>query len=74
MREVFTTGQAARVLRVCPRTVLNLMNRGDLKGWRIPGSQHRRVPRESLAALVERLGMDPARLEMFDTHKEESHG
>lgn len=74
MREVFTTGQAAAVLRVCPRTAMKLIDRGDLKGWRIPGSEHRRVPRESLAALVERLGMDPARLQMFDAKESQTQG
>ncbi len=53
---ILTTGQAARILGCCPRTVCNLVDTGKLPGWRIPGRHggDRRVKRED----VERLKAD----------------
>lgn len=45
---VFTTGQVAKLLKVAPHTVSKWFDSGRLKGYRIPGSQDRRIPREYL--------------------------
>jgi excisionase family DNA binding protein len=45
--KVFTTGQVAKICKVAPRTVSKWFDSGRLKGYRIPGSQDRRIPRES---------------------------
>ena len=47
MKKVFTTGQVAKICQVAPRTVSKWFDSGRLKGYRIPGSQDRRIPRES---------------------------
>ena len=48
MKKVFTTGQVAKICKVAPRTVSKWFDSGRLKGYRIPGSQDRRIPREQL--------------------------
>lgn len=45
MTEVFTTGQIAKICGVAPRTASMWIDKGLLKGWRIPGGQDRRVAR-----------------------------
>jgi excisionase family DNA binding protein len=52
MKKVFTTGQVAKVCKVAPRTVSKWFDSGRLRGYRIPGSQHRRIPREHLVRFV----------------------
>ena len=49
---VYTTGQVARICKVAPRTVATWFDSGRLKGYRIPGSQDRRVPRESMVQFL----------------------
>jgi len=44
-----TSGQAARYLHVSIRTVCKWMDTGMLKGYRIPGSDHRRFIRAEVA-------------------------
>jgi hypothetical protein len=46
--EVFTTGQVAKICLMAPRTVTKWFDSGILKGYRIPGSKDRRIPKESL--------------------------
>ncbi len=46
---VFTAGQAAKILRVAPKTVCNRFDSGQLRGYKIPGSQDRRILYSSLA-------------------------
>lgn len=45
-RQVFTTGQIAKLAKVAPRTVSKWFDSGLLKGWRIPGSDDRRISRQ----------------------------
>jgi hypothetical protein len=42
-RTVYTTGQIAKLLKVAPRTVSTWIDTQRLNGYRIPGSQDRRV-------------------------------
>jgi len=46
--KVFTTGEVARRCNVANRTVSEWFDSGLLKGYRIPGSRDRRIPREYL--------------------------
>ncbi|MDD4287263.1 MAG: hypothetical protein PHO20_03600 [Candidatus Peribacteraceae bacterium] len=47
--KVFTTGRVAQLCKVTARTVAKAwFDTGKLKGYRIPGSQDRRIPREYL--------------------------
>src|SRR5205823_90621 len=46
MKTIFTTGQVAKICKVAPRTVSKWFDSGRLRGYRIPGSQDRRIPRK----------------------------
>jgi two-component system response regulator RpaA len=73
MRRVFTTGQAARVCAVAPRTVSLWFDRGLLGGYRVPGGcgrgTHRRIPREALVKFLRDHGMPLGLLEGEGWHK-----
>lgn len=43
-KDVFTTGQVAKLCNVAPRTVTKWFDTGQLGGYRIPGSKDRRIP------------------------------
>ena len=62
VQKTFTTGQAARICDVAPRTVSKWVDTGILKGYRLPGSKDRRVPRDVLLAFLEDHGMPTNRL------------
>ena len=75
--KVFTTGQVAKICKVAPRTVAKWFDSGRLKGYRIPGSQDRRIPREYLVKFLAQHGIplgdlaEPAAIEegTDDTNK-----
>lgn len=54
---VYTTGEVARICQVAPRTVSKWFDTGRLKGYRIPGSLDRRIPRDSLIEFMRSHGM-----------------
>lgn len=54
---VYTTGDVARICQVAPRTVSKWFDTGRLKGYRIPGSLDRRIPRDSLIEFMRAHGM-----------------
>ena len=63
MKKVFTTGQVAKICKVAPRTVSKWFDSGRLRGYRIPGSQDRRIPREHLLRFLKEHGMPLGDLE-----------
>jgi excisionase family DNA binding protein len=69
MKKVFTTGQVAKICKVAPRTVSKWFDSGRLKGYRIPGSQDRRIPREQLIRFLKEHGMPLGELEEEEWHK-----
>ena len=69
MKKVFTTGQVAKICKVAPRTVSKWFDSGRLRGYRIPGSQDRRIPREHLVRFLKEHGMPLAELEDETTSK-----
>ena len=56
-KDVFTTGEVARLCHVAPRTVSKWFDTGQLKGYRIPGSKDRRIPRDQLLRFMRAHGM-----------------
>lgn len=48
MKSVLTTGEVAKRCHVAMRTVSKWIDSGRLKGYRLPGSQDRRIPRQNL--------------------------
>ena len=69
MKKVFTTGQVAKICKVAPRTVSKWFDSGRLRGYRIPGSQDRRIPREQLIKFLKEHGMPLGELEEEGLHK-----
>lgn len=63
MKMIFTTGQVAKICKVAPRTVSKWFDSGRLRGYRIPGSQDRRIPREHLIRFLKEHGMPLGELE-----------
>jgi excisionase family DNA binding protein len=55
--KVFTTGQVAKICKVASSTVSKWFDSGRLKGYRIPGSHDRRIPRECLIKFLDENGM-----------------
>ena len=52
MKTVFTTGEAAKICKVSQQTIIRCFDSGQLKGFRVPGSRFRRIPREQLYAFM----------------------
>ena len=48
MKTVFTTGEAAKICKVSQQTIIRCFDNGQLKGFRVPGSRFRRIPRDQL--------------------------
>ena len=55
--DILTTGEVARICKVAPRTVSKWFDSGQLKGYRIPGSKDRRIPRAELLEFMEEHGI-----------------
>lgn len=62
----YTTGEVAKMLGCAPRTICKQFDKGQLRGYRVPGSVDRRVPRLELIRFVREYGgpmpseLDPA--------------
>lgn len=56
-RSVYTTGMISKLCNVAPRTVSKWIDSGRLKGYRIPGSNDRRVPVDVLVEFFKAHGM-----------------
>lgn len=62
-KNVLTTGDVARICNVAPRTVSKWFDNGQLKGYRIPGSKDRRIPRSELIRFMREHNIPSAALE-----------
>jgi len=47
-KELFTTGEAAELCSLSQQTIIRCFDSGRLRGFRIPGSKFRKIPRDSL--------------------------
>lgn len=63
MKTVFTTGEAADVCKVSQQTIIRCFDSGRLKGFRVPGSRFRRIPRDALLAFMKENQIPPDALE-----------
>lgn len=59
MKSVFTTGEAAEVCKVSQQTIIRCFDSGRLRGFRVPGSRFRRIPREALIQFMKDNGIPP---------------
>ncbi len=63
MKTVFTTGEAADVCKVSQQTIIRCFDNGRLKGFRVPGSRFRRIPREALVTFMKENGIPADQLD-----------
>jgi excisionase family DNA binding protein len=63
MKTVFTTGEAAKICKVSQQTIIRCFDSGQLKGFRVPGSRFRRIPRAELFAFMRDNGIPTDALE-----------
>jgi excisionase family DNA binding protein len=63
MKTVFTTGEAAKICKVSQQTIIRCFDSGQLKGFRVPGSRFRRIPRAELYSFMRDNGIPTDALE-----------
>jgi excisionase family DNA binding protein len=63
MKTVFTTGEAAKICKVSQQTIIRCFDSGQLKGFRVPGSRFRRIPRDILFRFMKDNGIPTDSLE-----------
>ncbi len=66
-KDVLTTGEVAKICNVAPRTVSKWFDAGQLRGYRIPGSKDRRIPRQQLIRFMKAHGMPLEGIETGET-------
>ncbi len=57
IKSVYTTGEVSLICNVSQQTVIRCFDSGKLKGFRVPGSRFRRIPRESLISFMKEHGI-----------------
>ena len=62
-KTVFTTGEAAKICKVSQHTIIRCFDNGSLKGFRVPGSRFRRIPRDQLFVFMKDNGIPTDALE-----------
>lgn len=62
-KTVFTTGEAAKICKVSQQTIIRCFDNGSLKGFRVPGSRFRRIPRDQLFNFMKDNGIPTDALE-----------
>ena len=62
-KTVFTTGEVSQICKVSQQTVIRCFDSNRLKGFRVPGSRFRRIPRESLLTFMKTNGIPLDQLE-----------
>ncbi|MDB5328658.1 MAG: response regulator receiver protein [Phycisphaerales bacterium] len=63
MKTIFTTGEAADICKVSQQTIIRCFDSGRLKGFRVPGSRFRRIPRDALMAFMKENQIPPDALQ-----------
>ena len=64
IKEYLTTGQAAKICKCSQQTIIRCFDDGKLKGYRVPGSRFRRIPKENLFAFIREFGLPTDALEI----------
>ncbi len=62
-KQVFTTGEAAKVCNVSQQTIIRCFDSGRLQGFKVPGSRFRRIPRAELVRFMHTNNIPLERLE-----------
>ena len=62
-KQVFTTGEAAKICNVSQQTIIRCFDSGRLHGFKVPGSRFRRIPRAELVRFMQANNMDLSRMD-----------
>lgn len=63
-KTVFTTGEVAEICNVSQQTIIRCFDNGRLRGFRVPGSRFRRIPRDALIQFMKENNIPLRQLEM----------
>lgn len=63
VKQVFSTGEAAKLCNVSLQTIIRCFDSGKLKGFHVPGSRFRRIPRDELLRFMRENGIPTDALE-----------
>ncbi len=66
-KNVFTTGEVAEICNLSQQTVIRCFDNGRLRGYRVPGSRFRRIPRDALVQFMKEHHIPLDQLEMGKT-------
>lgn len=66
-KSIFTTGEVAKVCKLSQQTVIRCFDSGRLRGYRVPGSRFRRIPRDALIAFMKEHNIPLDQLETGKT-------
>ena len=70
---IYSTSQVAKICQVASRTVCQWFDDQGLNGYRLPGSNHRRIPHNSVVEFLAANGMPSFGLELeSDVIKEDA--
>ncbi|HUS47930.1 MAG TPA: response regulator [Phycisphaerae bacterium] len=69
-KAVYTTGEAAAICKLSQQTIIRCFDSGQLRGFRVPGSKFRRIPRDALVEFMKKNnipmdGMDDDRIRVL---------
>ncbi len=53
-KHAYSTGEAAQICGISQQTIIRCFDRGQLKGFLVPGSKFRRIPRENLISFMKK--------------------
>ena len=56
-KTVYSIHEVAKICKVSPRTAITWFDKGLLRGYRIHGSQERRIPTERLITFMQEQGI-----------------
>src|ERR1700742_5363226 len=63
MKTGFTTGEGGEICKVSQQTIIRCFDSGRLRGFRVPGSRFRRIPRDALIQFMKDNGIPPDALD-----------
>jgi excisionase family DNA binding protein len=66
-RSVFTTGEVAEICNLSQQTIIRCFDSGRLRGYRVPGSRFRRIPRDALVQFMKEHNIPLDQLELGKT-------
>ena len=67
-KQVYTTGEAAKICKVSQQTIIRCFDNGRLQGFKVPGSRFRRIPHAELLRFMRSNGIDATTMELGPRH------